>query len=486
MRITELFTAQSIALDVAAPDQAAILDKLVDLQATHGNITDKDAYKKALYAREAEASTYVDNGITVPHARTACVTRPSLAALRLSTPVQYNADDDGKTDLLFAIAAPENGSLHIDMLARMMQMLMNDDFVEKLRAAKTPAEFLDAIDAQEDAQFGEESFTQQEIPRNGYRVLAVTACPNGIAHTYMAAEALTKMGDKLGLPTKVETNGSDGAKNVLTPEEIAACDGIIIAADKNVETARFDGKPVLFARVDDGIHKPEELIKKIAHGETPIYHAEAGAKTRQAAGGASDSFGHSLYKHLMNGVSHMLPFVVGGGIMIALAFLLDDYTIDPSNFGMNTPVAAFFKTVGSAAFGYMLPILAGFIAMSIADRPGLAVGFAGGVLAMNGTNFAALAHGETTGISGGFLAGLCRGLHRAVPQEDHREAACQPQRHPPDADLSAGRHPHYWCGHVRHQPGYGHHQYGNDRLAERHGRHVQGPAGRNRCRHDEH
>ena len=410
MRITELFTAQSIALDVAAPDQAAILDKLVDLQATHGNITDKDAYKKALYAREAEASTYVDNGITVPHARTACVTRPSLAALRLSTPVQYNADDDGKTDLLFAIAAPENGSLHIDMLARMMQMLMNDDFVEKLRAAKTPAEFLDAIDAQEDAQFGEESFTQQEIPQNGYRVLAVTACPNGIAHTYMAAEALTKMGDKLGLPTKVETNGSDGAKNVLTPEEIAACDGIIIAADKNVETARFDGKPVLFARVDDGIHKPEELIKKIAHGETPIYHAEAGAKTRQAAGGASDSFGHSLYKHLMNGVSHMLPFVVGGGIMIALAFLLDDYAIDPSNFGMNTPVAAFFKTVGNAAFGYMLPILAGFIAMSIADRPGLAVGFAGGVLAMNGTNFAGLAHGETTGISGGFLAALLAGF----------------------------------------------------------------------------
>ena len=198
MRITELFTAQSIALDVAAPDQAAILDKLVELQATHGNITDKDAYKKALYAREAEASTYVDNGITVPHARTACVTRPRLAALRLSAPVQYNPDDDGKTDLLFAIAAPENGSLHIDMLARMMQMLMNDDFVEKLRAAKTPAEFLDAIDAQEDAQFGEESFTQQEIPQSGYRVLAVTACPNGIAHTYMAAEALTKMGGQAG------------------------------------------------------------------------------------------------------------------------------------------------------------------------------------------------------------------------------------------------------------------------------------------------
>ena len=187
MRITELFTAKSIALDVAAKNQAEIIDRLVELQATHGNITDTEAYKKALYAREAEASTYVDNGITVPHAKTSCVTRPSLAALRLTEPVQYNAEDDGKTDLLFAIAAPENGSLHVDMLARMMQMLMNEDFVEKLRAAKTPAEFLDAIDAQEDAQFGEESFTNQNIPQSGYRILAVTACPNGIAHTYMAA-----------------------------------------------------------------------------------------------------------------------------------------------------------------------------------------------------------------------------------------------------------------------------------------------------------
>ena len=409
MRITELFTAQSIALDEAAADQAQILDRLVELQATHGNITDREAYKKALYAREAEASTYVDNGITVPHARTACVTRPSLAAMRLAAPVQYNAEDDGKTDLLFAIAAPENGSLHIDMLARMMQMLMNDDFVEKLRAAKTPAEFLAAIDAQEDAQFGEESFTEQEIPQQGYRVLAVTACPNGIAHTYMAAEALAKAGDRLGLPTKVETNGSDGAKNVLTAEEIAACDGIIIAADKNVETARFDGKPVIFARVDDGIHKPEDLIKTIAHGKAPIFHARGGAQASGAAS-ANDTIGHTIYKHLMNGVSHMLPFVVGGGIMIALAFLLDDYTIDPANFGMNTPVAAFFKTVGNAAFGYMLPILSAYIAMSIADRPGLAVGFAGGVLAMNGTNFAGLAQGDVTGISGGFLAALLAGF----------------------------------------------------------------------------
>ena len=409
MRITELFTAQSIALDEALQTQEQILSRLVELQATHGNITDKEAYKKALYAREAEGSTYVDNGITVPHAKTNVVTRPSLAALRLSTPVQYNAEDDGTTDLLFAIAAPENGSLHVDMLARMMQMLMNEDFVEKLKAAKTPKEFLECIDAQEEAQFGAESFTQQAIPQDGYRILAVTACVNGIAHTYMAAEALTKAGDKLGLPTKVETNGSDGAKNILTRAEIAACDGIIVAAEKKVDTARFDGKPVLFTRVDDGIHKPEELIKKIAHGEVPVFHAEGGAADEDDTAG-KDSFGRSLYKNLMNGVSHMLPFVVGGGIMIALAFLLDDYSINPANFGMNTPVAAFFKTVGGAAFGYMLPILAGFIAMSIADRPGLAVGFAGGVLAMNGTNFAGIANGETTGISGGFLAALLAGF----------------------------------------------------------------------------
>ena len=362
-----------------------------------------------LYEREDEGSTYVDNGITVPHAKCDCVTRPSLAALRLKTPVQYNAEDDGKTDLLFAIAAPKNGSLHVDMLARMMQMLMNEDFVEKLRTARTPEDFLAAIDAQEEAQFGDESFTDQEIGQAGCRVLAVTACVNGIAHTYMAAEALNKAGAKMGVTIKVETNGSDGAKNILTKDEIANCDGIIVAAEKKIETARFDGKPVLFTRVDDGIHKPEELIHKITSGEVPEFHAKGGAQAGEDAS-ASDSFGRSLYKNLMNGVSHMLPFVVGGGIMIALAFLLDDYSIDPSNFGMNTPLAAFFKTVGSAAFSYMLPILAGFIAMSIADRPGLAVGFAGGVLAMNGTNFAGIAAGETTGISGGFLAALLAGF----------------------------------------------------------------------------
>ena len=288
MRITTLFSLKAIALDSTASTQEEILNELVELQATHDNIMDKAAYKKALYAREAEGSTYVDNGITVPHAKSDVVLHPSLAVLRLKEPVQYNPDDDGKTDLLFAIAAPQNGSLHVDMLARMMQMLMNEDFVEKLRTAKTPKEFLDCIDQQEQDQFGDESFTSQPIPQNGFRVLAVTACPNGIAHTYMAAEALAKAGDKLGLPVK----GRDQRlrrreEHPDQEEEIATCDGIIVAADKNVETARFDGKPVLFTRVDDGIHKPEQLIMQVARGEVPVYHAKG--KAADVGTGASDS-----------------------------------------------------------------------------------------------------------------------------------------------------------------------------------------------------
>ena len=406
MKLIELFSCDATALDVKAKDKDAVINKLVDLQFTHGNITDKEAYKKAIYAREAEFSTYVGEGIAVPHAKTDVVTAPSLAVVRLAEPIQYNEDDDDKSSLFFMIAAPMNGNLHVDMLARMMSLLANEEFVAKLNAAKTPQEFLDLIAKEEEQNFGDESFTEEEVAQAGYRILCVTACPTGIAHTYMAAENLQKAGAAMGIPTKVETNGSGGVKNALTAEEIAKCDGIIIAADKNVEMARFDGKPVVITRVADGIHKPEELINKIVNGEAPIYHAAGGAP----AAAANESAGSAIYKHLMNGVSHMLPFVVGGGIMIALAFLLDDYSIDPSNFGMNTPLAAFFKTVGNAAFGFMLPILAGFIAMSIADRPGLAVGFAGGVLAMNGTSFTGLMNGDITGVSGGFLAALLAGF----------------------------------------------------------------------------
>lgn len=401
MRLIELFGSKAVKLGIKATTKAEIIDQLVELQATHGNITDKEAYKKAIYAREEEFSTFVGNGIVVPHARGSMVTAPSLAVVTLAEPVKWNEDDDGKANMFFMIAAPENGSLHMDMLARMMTLLANEAFIAKLNGAKNVKEFLELMDREELKVCGSESFTEEVV--TGYRILAVTACPTGIAHTYMAAENLQKAGAAMGISVKVETNGSGGAKNVLTAEEIAACDGIIIAADKNVEMARFHGKKVVMARVADGIHKPEELIRAVEHA--PVYENKGGA-----VAAAKESAGSSIYKHLMNGVSHMLPFVVGGGILIALAFLLDDYSIDLANFGMNTPVAAFFKTIGGAAFGYMLPILAAFIASSIADRPGLAVGFVGGVVAMNGTSFAGLASGATTGVSGGFLAALLAGF----------------------------------------------------------------------------
>jgi PTS system fructose-specific IIC component len=410
MRLIELFSRQATVVNVTAENKDQVIDKLVDLQFTHGNITDKEVYKKAIYAREEEFSTYVGNGIVVPHARTEAVTRPSLAVVRLAEPIQYNEDDDGPADFFYMIAAPMNGSLHVDILARLMNLLADEDFVEKLRKAGSEEELLDLIDKAEIENFGDESFTEEEIAEKEedgrYRILAVTACPTGIAHTYMAAENLQKAGQNLGISIKVETNGSGGVKNLLTAEEIAACDGIVIAADKNVDMDRFDGKPVVITRVADGIHKPEELIKTVTEGNAPIYHA------KNAGGGAAaatESAGSSFYKHLMNGVSHMLPFVVGGGILIALAFLLDDYSIDPSNFGTNTPVAHVLKEIGGVAFGFMLPILAGFIAMSIADRPGLVVGFVGGAIASAGTSFTSLT-GKSEAVSAGFLGALIAGF----------------------------------------------------------------------------
>ena len=406
MRLIELFSREATELNVKAKVKEEIIDKLVDLQATHGNITDKAAYMQAIFDREAEFSTCVGNGIVVPHARTGVVTAPSLAVARLAEPIQYNEEDDEKSDLFFMIAAPMNGSLHVDVLARLMTLLAEDTLVDKLRAAKTEEEFLGLLDKAEQENFGSESFTEEPVAKGGFRILAVTACPTGIAHTYMTAENLAKAGTALGVPIKVETNGSGGAKNVLTAEEIANCDGIVIAADKNVEMARFDGKPVVITRVADGIHKPEELIRRVLDGQAPVYR-DTGGGAKEA--GASQSAGSAFYKHLMNGVSHMLPFVVGGGIMIALAFLLDDYSINPAGFGSNTPLAAFFNTVGGAAFGFMLPVLAGFIAMSIADRPGLAVGFTGGALAVSGVSFASIWNGAPP-VSGGFLAALLAGF----------------------------------------------------------------------------
>lgn len=410
MRITDLLRPESVELHTSAANKEAAIDKLIGLHVAGGNLADVEAYKQAILAREAQSSTAIEAGIAVPHAKSEAVKRPGLAAMTLDTGVDYGAMDNKPSDLFFMIAAPMDGDLHLEILSRLMVLLMDGDFTAKLRSATTVEEFMKAIDEAEGAKYGEPAAqeTAAEEKAAGYRVLAVTACPTGIAHTYMAAEALEKAGKAMDIPLKAETNGSGGAKNVLTAEEIAAADGIIVAADKNVETARFDGKRVLFVPVSEGIHHPEELIGKIVEKQVPIYHYSGAVKTTETA--KNESIGRQLYKHLMNGVSHMLPFVIGGGILIALAFLLDDYSINPANFGMNTPVAAFFKTVGGVAFNFMLPILAGYIAMSIADRPGLAVGFVGGSLAAAGTSFATILDPNTAAIPAGFLGALLAGF----------------------------------------------------------------------------
>lgn len=416
MRITDLLRPESVELNTSAANKEAAIDKLIGLHVAGDNLADVEAYKQAILAREAQSSTAIEAGIAVPHAKSEAVKRPGLAAMTLDTGVDYGAIDNKPSDLFFMIAAPMDGNLHLEILSRLMVLLMDGDFTARLRAATTVEEFMKAIDEAEGAKYGEpaaqetaaEAAPAAEEKAAGYRVLAVTACPTGIAHTYMAAEALEKAGKAMDIPLKAETNGSGGAKNVLTAEEIAAADGIIVAADKNVETARFDGKRVLFVPVSEGIHHPEELIGKIVEKQVPIYHYSGAVETTETA--KNESIGRQLYKHLMNGVSHMLPFVIGGGILIALAFLLDDYSINPANFGMNTPVAAFFKTVGGVAFNFMLPILAGYIAMSIADRPGLAVGFVGGSLAAAGTSFATILDPNTAAIPAGFLGALLAGF----------------------------------------------------------------------------
>ena len=430
MRITDLLKREGISLGVKPKNKGEAIELLVALHEKCGNLSDTAAYKQGILAREEMGTTAIGMEVAIPHAKSEAVKAPALTAITVPAGVDYGAPDGAPCKLIFMIAATTDGDVHLEVLARMMQMLMDESFTAKLKAAKTPDEFLRIIDEKETEKFPDEpKAAPGSGGKSGYRVLAVTACPTGIAHTYMAAEALAKAGDKLGIPIKVETNGSGGAKNVLTAEEIANCDGIIIAADKNVDTARFDGKPVYSTKVADGIHKPEELINKIVNGEAPVFHSDKKAEAA-SSGDGSDSFGRKLYKHLMNGVSHMLPVVVAGGIFIAIAFLIDAAAGAPQdgNFGSATPVAAWFKSIGGVAFGFMLPILAGFISMSIADRPGLLVGFVGGSLAAVGATFAAPG-GDSTSVSGflgallaGFVAGwlikmvekLCEHLPRAL------------------------------------------------------------------------
>ena len=409
MRIVDLLSKDSITLNAAPKSKAEAIDMLVDLQVKGGKIADQEAYKKGILAREEMSSTAVGEGIAIPHAKSTAVKAPSLAAMTVPQGVDYEAMDDEPSNLLFMIAAPNDGDVHLEVLSRLMTILMDEDFRDKLLAASSKDAFLQIIDDMEKEKYPDEPKEVETAPSNAtYKVLAVTACPTGIAHTYMAAEALEKAGKKLGITIKVETNGSGGAKNVLTKEEIAACDGIIVAADKTVEMARFDGKKVIRTKVSDGIKIPEELINRIEAGDAPVYH-HAGEK---AADSSSDgeSFGRKLYKHLMNGVSNMLPFTVAGGIFIALAFLIDTLAGAPQNsdFGTYTAAAAFFKTIGGFAFNFMIPVLAGYIGKSIADRPGFLVGLVGGYLATTGSTFSNISGKDA--IPSGFLGALLAGF----------------------------------------------------------------------------
>lgn len=404
MRITDLLSEKAIELNVKAKDKNDIINKMAELMLKTGRITDVNEYKELVFKREEEGSTGVGEGIAIPHGKGNCVTEPGLVAMVVPEGVEYNALDGKPVNLLFMIAAPDtNSNVHLDVLSRLSTMLMDADFKNKLISAKSKKEFLEIINETE-----KEKFKEEAKQGNGYEILGITACPTGIAHTYMAAEALENAGKEMGHLVKIETQGQSGVKNKLTKEEIRNAKAIIIAADIDIDLSRFKGKKILKAKVSDGIHKPKDLIEKALNGkDIPVYEGNGKDDSEYEN---SENAGNKIYRHLMNGVTHMLPFVVGGGILIAIAFLLDDYSLNPANFGMNTPVAAFFKTIGGIAFDFMLCILSGYIAMSIADRPGLAVGFVGGAVAKAGTTFASLTNPDVVLVSSGFLGALIAGF----------------------------------------------------------------------------
>lgn len=432
MRIIDLLKPNAIDLNASVQTKDEAIDKLVSLHAQAGNLNDAEAYKQAIYAREAQGTTAIGEGIAVPHAKSDSVKTPGLSAITVANGVDYNAPDGKNSDILFMIAATMDGDLHLEILSRLMVMLMEGEFCNALRSAKTVDEFLEIIDKKESEKYPNEA-KQASQQKQGYKILAVTACPTGIAHTYMAAEALEKAAEKMGFSLKAETNGSGGAKNVLTKAEIAECDGIIIAADKNVEMARFDGKPVVKTSVSNGINKPEELIQRILDGKAPVYHND-GEASHADDDLDKEGFGHKVYKHLMNGVSHMLPFVVGGGVLIALGFLIDTLlgnAVMPDGsangaFGFTSFAASVPFWIGKIVFGFMLPILSGYIAQSIADRPGLLPGMLGGMIAANGYTFNSMFEnqnmvGDGSAVSGflgalfaGFAAGLIVNLLKKV------------------------------------------------------------------------
>ena len=418
MRITDLLDKRSISLDAAPADKKATLDMAVELMAKSGKLMDVEQYRAQVYAREEESTTGIGEGIAIPHGKCDAVKTPGLAAMVIKNGVDYDSLDGEPVTLLFLIAAPNTkDNVHLDVLSKLSVMLMDENFTTSLRNAKSVEEFLQIIDAADesaksiDDRLSDTGITTEE--KKSFKLLAVTSCPTGIAHTYMAAEALEKAAKAADCQIKIETRGSAGAKNVLTAEEIAAADCIIVAADAKVPMDRFDGKKVIICQVSDGISKADRLVQQAISGEVEIFHGESGAVKTAVAG--KESVAHKIYTQLMNGVSHMLPFVVGGGILIAIAFLIDGLNVDinalpadqRSNFGTITPIAAMFKNIGGAAFGLMLPVLAGFIGMAIGDRPALALGFVGGMLAANGKS------GFLGALVAGFLAGyLILGLRK--------------------------------------------------------------------------
>lgn len=412
MKIVDLLKVESIDLKAKPQDKAAALEHLITLMERGGNIADKEEYKACVLRREEEGSTGIGEGIAIPHAKTSAVKAPGLAAMLVQDGVDFDSLDGEPAKLFFLIAAPDTeDNVHLDVLSHLSMLLMNDDFRSELLKAGSAKEFLSVIDKYENEKFEDED--EAAAPQAQRKVLAVTACPTGIAHTYMAAEALQEMAGKLGVAMKVETNGSGGVKNKLTAKEIEEAEGIIVAADKNVPVERFAGKPVIFVKVADGINKPKELIEEILSGNVPAYAGKGGSEAEGEAADAKESLGRQIYKHLMNGVSHMLPFVIGGGILIALAFMFDMEFAGTAKFGSGTPLAAFFKNIGGLAFSMMMPILAGYIAMSIGERPALMLGIVGGFLAASGGSgfFGAL----FAGFLGGYLILALRKVLGVLP-----------------------------------------------------------------------
>ena len=407
MRITDLLDPKSIELNGQASNKKDALDKMVELMAASGKINDVETYRKGVYAREEESTTGIGGGIAIPHCKSDAVSKPGLAAMVVPDGVEFDSLDGEPANLIFLIAAPNTeDNIHLSVLSKLSVFLMNEEFTNSLRNAKTVKEFLQIIDEAESEKDEGAEPKETKSTDSGKLILAVTGCPTGIAHTYMAAEAIEKQAKEMGYQVKVETRGSGGAKNILTAEEIERAAGIIVAADTKVPMDRFTGKRVVVTKVADGINKAEKLINEAVSGNAPVFES-GGGDVEERGTGEKESIGHAAYKHLMSGVSHMLPFVIGGGIMVAIAFLIDTIcgygTTGGSNFGQCTPLSALFKYIGGLAMNLMVPVLAGYIAYSIADRPGLAVGFTGGLLATNGNAaLAGFVFGDKVDSLGGF------------------------------------------------------------------------------------